>query len=61
MSRKSKLQEHLRALLAEDKLCFEEGDWERLNYIRMCIDDTRDQLEDIEAEWALLMHEANQP
>jgi hypothetical protein len=58
MSRKFKLEEHLRALLVEDKLCYEEGDWERLNQIRMAIDDTRDELADIEAEWALVMHEA---
>jgi hypothetical protein len=45
-------------LLAEDRLCYEECDWERLNHIRMAIDDTRDQLADIEAEWALLMHES---
>ena len=58
MSRKFKLEEHLRALLVEDDLCYQEGDWERLNQIRMAIDDTRGQLEDIEAEWALVMHEA---
>jgi hypothetical protein len=58
MSRKFQLEEHLRALLVEDRLCYEECDWERLNQIRMAIDDTRDQLADIEAEWALVMHEA---
>jgi len=58
MSRKFQLEEHLRALLVEDKLAYEEGDWEHLNQIRMAIDDTRDQLADIEAEWALIMHEA---
>jgi hypothetical protein len=55
---KYQLEEHLRALLVEDRLCYEEGDWERRNYIGMCIDNTRDQLADIEAEWALVMHEA---
>ena len=58
MATKYQLEEHLRALLVEDRLCYEEGDWERLNDIRMAIDDTRDQLADIEAEWALVMHEA---
>ena len=58
MSRKFQLEEHLRALLVEDRLCYEECNWERLNTIRMAIDDTRDQLADIEAEWALVMHEA---
>lgn len=58
MSRKFQLEEHLRALLTEDRIAYEECDWERLNYIRMAIDDTRDQLADIEAEWALVMHEA---
>lgn len=61
MSRIFKLEEHLRALLVEDKLCFDEGDWERLNYIRMAIDDTRDLIareqEDRDEEYALLMNE----
>ena len=57
MSRKFQLEEHLRALLVEDRLCYEECDWERLNHIRMAIDDTRDQLADIEAEYDLLMNE----
>jgi hypothetical protein len=57
MSRKFQLEEHLRALLVEDRLCYEECDWERLTQIRMAIDDTRDQLEDIEAEYALLINE----
>jgi len=39
-----KFEEHLKALLVEEKLCYEEGDWERLNIIRMAIDDTRDQI-----------------
>jgi hypothetical protein len=38
------LEEHLRMLLVEDKICFEEGDWERLEKIRLAIDDTRDQI-----------------
>jgi hypothetical protein len=58
MSRKFKLEEHLRALLVEHTLCLEDGDWERLDNVQQCIDDTRDQLADIEAEWALVMHEA---
>jgi hypothetical protein len=40
-----KLEEHLMMLLVEDKLCFEEGDWDRLERIRLAIDDTRDQIE----------------
>lgn len=40
-----KLEEHLMLLLVEDKLCFEEGDWDRLEQIRLAIDDTRDQIE----------------
>jgi hypothetical protein len=31
--------------LVEDKICFEEGDWDRLENIRLAIDDTRDQIE----------------
>ena len=39
-----KLEEHLMFLLVEDKLCFSEGDWQRLEQIRLAIDDTRDQI-----------------
>jgi hypothetical protein len=35
-------------LLVEDKLCFSEGDWDRLDQIRMAIDDTRTQIEKLE-------------
>lgn len=38
------LEEHLAYLLAEDKLCFEAGDWDRLDRIRLAIDDTREQI-----------------
>ncbi len=38
------LEEHLMMLLVEDKLCFDEGDWDRLESIRLAIDDTRDQI-----------------
>lgn len=58
MSQRRKLQELLKSLLIEDALLFEEGDWDGLAQVRMAIDATRDQLEDIEAEWALVMHEA---
>ena len=37
-------EEHLKALLVEEKLCFEEGDWERLDRIRLAIGDTQDQV-----------------
>ena len=40
-----KLEEHLMLLLVEDKLCFQEGDWDRLAQIRLAIDDTRAQIE----------------
>jgi hypothetical protein len=40
-----KLEEHLMMLLVEDKICFEEGDWDGLESIRLAIDDTRDQIE----------------
>jgi hypothetical protein len=43
-----KLREHLMFLLVEDKLCFSEGDWDRLDQIRMAIDDTRTQIEKLE-------------
>ena len=43
-----KLEEHLMVLLVEDKLCFSEGDWDRLERIRLAIDDTRDQIAKLE-------------
>ncbi len=39
-----KLEEHLMFLLVEDQLCFSEGDWDRLEQIRLAIDDTREQI-----------------
>jgi hypothetical protein len=39
------LEEHLCMLLVEDKFCYEEGDWDRLDRIRLAIDDTRAQIE----------------
>jgi len=42
------LEQHLMMLLVEDKLCFEDGDWERLDRIRLAIDDTRDQIAKLE-------------
>jgi hypothetical protein len=38
------LAEHLAFLMTEEKLCLEEGDWERLDRIRLAIDDTCDQI-----------------
>ena len=55
---KFKIEEHLRKLLVEEALLLEECDWDALAQVRMAIDATRDQLADIEAEWALVMHEA---
>ena len=45
-----KLEEHLMMLLVEDKLCFSEGDWDRLEQIRLAIDDTRDQIAKLTAK-----------
>jgi hypothetical protein len=39
------LKEHLAHLLAIDKVYFEEGDWDRLDRIRLEIDATREQIE----------------
>lgn len=44
MSELAKLYEYYRALKVEDRLCFQEGDWERLAFIRMALDDTQDQI-----------------
>jgi hypothetical protein len=50
MTKTYKFEEHLMALQVEEKLCFEEGDWERLNVIRMAIDDTQEQINKAKAE-----------
>jgi hypothetical protein len=42
------LEEHLMMLLVEDKLCFQKGDWDRLERIRLAIDDTRDLIAKLE-------------
>jgi len=44
MRRIYKLKEHLKNLEAEEKLCFAEGDWERLDRIRLAIDATNEQI-----------------
>lgn len=38
------LEEHLDFLLVEEKVYFEAGDWDRLDRIRLAIDDTREQI-----------------
>jgi hypothetical protein len=40
----SDLEEHLAFLIAEESICFDEGDWDRLDRIRLAIDDTCDQI-----------------
>jgi hypothetical protein len=40
----STLEEHLAFLIAEESICFDEGDWDRLDRIRLAIDDVRDQI-----------------
>ena len=40
----SDLEEHLAFLIAEENLCFDEGDWGRLDRIRLAIDDTCEQI-----------------
>jgi hypothetical protein len=44
MRRIYKLQEHLKNLETEEKLSFAEGDWERLDRIRLAIDATNEQI-----------------
>jgi hypothetical protein len=39
------LQEHLNALRQARDEAFTEGDWERVDYIQLCIDDTERRLE----------------
>ena len=40
----SDLEEHLAFLIAEENICFDEGDWDRLDRIRLAIDDTCEQI-----------------
>jgi len=44
MSRLYKLQEHLKNLLAEEKDCFENYDGEALDRVRLAIDATTEQI-----------------
>lgn len=44
MSTKQKLIDHLNQLKAAYKEAFESGDWERADYIGLCIDDTRTEI-----------------
>jgi hypothetical protein len=44
MTKAYKYEQHLLALLAEEKQCFQDGDWERLDRIRLAIDDTNEQI-----------------
>jgi hypothetical protein len=44
MNKAYKYEQHLLALLAEEKQCFQDGDWERLDRIRLAIDDTNEQI-----------------
>jgi len=50
MTKTYRFEENLKALLVEEKLCFEEGDWDRLNQIRLAIDDTQEQINKAKAE-----------
>lgn len=45
-------EEHLMMLLVEDKKCFKEGDWDRLDEIRLAIDDTREHIAHMKGELA---------
>ena len=44
MTKAYKYEQHLLALLVEEKQCFQDGDWERLDRIRLAIDDTTEQV-----------------
>jgi hypothetical protein len=50
MSELFKLEELLRSLLVEDRLLFEEGDWDALAQVRMSIDAVRDQITSLKGE-----------
>ncbi len=43
--RRFDIQEHLNALRQARDEAFTEGDWDRVNYIQLCIDDTEKRLE----------------
>ena len=44
MNQTYEFEKHLMMLRVEEELCFKEGDWERLDRIRLAIDDTNDQI-----------------
>jgi len=39
------LEQHLKTLMANHHYYFQAGDWERVDFISLCIDDTGEQLE----------------
>jgi len=41
---RSNIQEHLHFLLDQRAEAFSEGDWDRVDFIQLCIDDTEEQL-----------------
>jgi hypothetical protein len=50
MSELFKLQEYYKMLKVEDRLLFNEGDWDALAQIRMALDDTLEAIEKLEKE-----------
>jgi hypothetical protein len=50
MTTLAKLQEHYRMLQVEDRLLFEEGDWDALARLRLAIDDTVEAMEKLTKE-----------
>ena len=46
--RRFDLQEHLNALREARDDAFSEGDWERVDFIGICIDDTEKQLQTLD-------------
>lgn len=49
---RQQLTAHLVALLEQDAKAFTRGDWDALDFIRLCIDDTREQIEKLKKEQA---------
>lgn len=45
MTRRQKLIDHLVSLNQGRADAFANGDWDRVDFIQLCIDDTRDELE----------------
>jgi hypothetical protein len=52
MSESYKLQQHIWAIEKARSDAFSEGNWDRVDYLTLCLDDSREQLEKLQGATA---------